>query len=92
MRFQRLRRSCASTEKIGSTSTITLSASRSRRLVTEMSRSSASVASLPSISPEWMPFWISTIGLPVARASSGVNARSFDSTTSGSARPWPLVP
>ena len=55
-----------------------------------MSRSSASEASLPSISPEWMPFWISTIGLPVARAASGVNAPLADTITSGRSRPCPL--
>ncbi len=57
-----------------------------------MSRSRARLASLPSISPEWMPFWIRMTGLPVARAASGVKARSLETMSSGRSRPWPLTP
>jgi len=42
---------------------------------------------LPSTSPPWMFAMTSTAGLPVARSSPGVRTRSFDSTTSGIARP-----
>ena len=50
------------------------------------------MASLPSISPEWMPFWIRTIGLPVRARRSGVNARPRDTIMSGQVASLPLSP
>ena len=57
---------------------MTPSSSEARRLVTSRSRSSMAVASLPAISPAWIPFWIRTIGLPVLAAASGVKALSLE--------------
>ena len=51
-----------------------------------------SEASLPSISPEWMPFWIKTMGFPSALAASAVNTRSLETITSGRSRPCPVRP
>ncbi len=56
------------------------------------SRRRISEASLPSISPAWMPFWISTIGLSTLRALRPVKAFSRETTTNGSARPSPEEP
>jgi hypothetical protein len=39
-----------------------------------------------------MPFWISTIGLPVSAASRGERSRSEETMTTGIGRPWADVP
>ena len=67
--------------------------SRSRRVPrTVMSRSSISPASLPSISPAWIPDWASSVGLPPARIASGVKARSAEAITIQRSCPAPLFP
>jgi hypothetical protein len=50
-------------------------------------RSSINEASLQSITPAWIPFWISTTGFPVSRAASGVKASSLEAISSGISRP-----
>ncbi len=50
------------------------------------------MASLPSISPAWMPLWMRITGLPSRRAASGVKAPSAERTTSGSGRPAAEAP
>ncbi len=57
-----------------------------------MSRRRISEASFPSISPEWIPATMRTIGLSSACAAAGAKARSFETTTYGIGRPSPDVP
>ena len=59
---------------------------------TVMSRSNIIPASLPSISPEWIPAWASSVGRPLARKSAGLLAPSFDAMTSHKVRPSLLLP
>jgi hypothetical protein len=57
-----------------------------------MSRSIIMPASLPSISPEWMPHCHSSVGLFDFLSASGVKWPSFDAMTIQMSRPWGLLP
>ena len=59
---------------------------------TVRSRRSIIPASLPSISPAWMPAWAKRVGRPLARRASAVLAPSFEATTSQRSRPSGLLP
>jgi hypothetical protein len=57
-----------------------------------MSRSSIIPASLPSISPEWMPAWASRMGLPGSSLGSGPSSGSLLTKTASRSRPWADLP
>src|ERR1019366_6074928 len=80
-RWYGLKDSWPSTLNTGMITKIMRSSQAAYLLPTTMSRTSMREGSLPSISPAWMPLWMSITTLPVLAAAGGVKARSLDTTS-----------